>query len=139
MPLVKVSLVPEARRDVAQHSFAEFLKEEAGMDSSEAKQAAADLIRGRSIEVYFDTGEDEAARAFSRKVRDRGLKGSIQSDAELEEGEQGEKRKSRVALAVVAGVLMFVIILQEPGYGIILLTVGLLSVGAYLIIRARDG
>ena len=62
--------------------LAEFFSKEAGMDSGEAKAAIRRLTKGKSVDAYFDLGEDGAAQAFIKKVSALGLLAELHGDEE---------------------------------------------------------
>lgn len=50
------------------------------MDCLEAAAAVKRLLKGKSIDAYFDLGEDEAAKAFMKKADKHGLRSRLHQD-----------------------------------------------------------
>jgi len=113
------------------------------MDSVEAKAAIRRLTRGKSVDAYFDLGEDDAAQAFIRKVFALGLHAELHGDEE--ESWLGSRPRPRVIKCAVVGFLGFWIwfwfFMHRPHAAITrVLTVmlGVLFVSLFIIVEIRD-
>jgi hypothetical protein len=78
MPVVTIKgWRSEVRPHVPPLSLLELLRTEAGMDSVEAREAVEQLMKGKSIDAFFDLGEDRVAKLFVDKLRGFGLEGEV--------------------------------------------------------------
>lgn len=57
------------------------LRADAGMDSDDGITAIHRLMKGKSVDAFFDLGEDKAARAFITNVRVFGIEAKLHNDA----------------------------------------------------------
>jgi hypothetical protein len=57
------------------------LRADAGMDSDDGITAIHALMKGKSVDAFFDFGEEKAARAFITKVRVFGIEAKLHNDA----------------------------------------------------------
>jgi len=113
----------------------EFLRSEAGMNSEEVFSSCEELVRGKPVEVYFDLGENSAAKTFCAHAAKRGLEASIDGDEEIQKKERSGNWLGR---SVVGAVVLLALVMQEPGYGVILLVLGALGILSYRFVRSRE-
>ena len=135
MPIVTVRFPWSRRPAEAPPSLMEFLRSDGGMNSEEVFTSCEELVRGKPVEVYFDLGENAAAKEFCKEAARRGLEAIIEGDDEIEKKEPRGKWFGRAA---VGGVVLIAIITQEPGYGVILLVLAAVGILSYVFIRSRN-
>ena len=81
MPVVRImGWLPDESPSVAPVDLPRFLADRAGMDRSEAADAVGRLMKGKSVEVHFDLGEEAAAKAFMSDLRRFGRESQFYGD-----------------------------------------------------------
>ncbi len=83
MPLVRLKAPQLDSEFLPEPPFHQLLIREAGMDKGDAEAAAYRLSRGKFVDIPFDFGEDETARAFVRNVKALGLEATLFPNAPL--------------------------------------------------------
>ena len=82
----------------------ELLIREPGMDRSDADGAVRRLVKGKFVDVSFDLGEDQAARAFVRNAEALGLEAKLHRDESLSwVGSRPRPLFLKLALTVLVG------------------------------------
>jgi hypothetical protein len=138
MPIVRIRWDANKSPTAVPGSLVDFLRDEAGMDSAEAVRSAQDLIHGRSVEAYFDLGENEAATAFSQKLAAWGLETHVESDKEIEKADRITRLKGWVGPAIFLAIVLVGAIIQEPWYGVILFLLALGGIVFFFVIRSTN-
>ena len=135
MPIVTLRFPWSRRPAEAPPSLMEFFRSEAGMSMEEVFSSCEELVRGKPVEVYFDLGENSAAKAFCAHAAKWGLEAGIDGDEEIEKKDSSRNWLGR---SVVGAIVLLALILQEPGYGVILLVLGALGFLSYRFVRSRE-
>jgi hypothetical protein len=104
MPLVRLKVSQHGYEIPPEIPLKQLLISEAGMDQSGADAAVRRLVKGRLVDVSFDLGEDQAARAFARNAEALGLEAKLRRDEPLSwAGSSPRPWFLRLALAVLVG------------------------------------
>ena len=136
MPIVLMHWKKERRPVAVPSSLIELLTTEAGMDSTEAANAAQDLLKGREVEACFDYGENAAAMEFARKALGVGVDATIRSDTAVENVARISRFRTWLAPGLLLAILLIRGLIQEPSYGVILSVLVVGGVTVFVIIRA---
>ncbi len=104
MPLIKLTVSHHGYQIPPEAPLKDLLVSEAGMDQSDADAAVRRLMKGRLVDVSFDLGEDEAARAFMRNAEALGLDAKLHHEEPLSwAGSRPRPWFLKLSLAVLVG------------------------------------
>jgi hypothetical protein len=104
MPLVRLTVSQHGYQIPPEVPLKQLLIREAGMDASDADAAVRRLIRGKFVDVSFDLGEDQAARALIRNAEAVGLEAKLHRDEPLSwAGSRPRSWFLKLALPVLVG------------------------------------
>lgn len=84
--------------------LSELLIQKAGMDGSDAEAAMRRLLKGKSVDVSFDAGEDKDAKTFVKNAEKLGFKAKLYEDEQQSwSGSPPRPLFLKLALAVLVG------------------------------------
>ncbi|HYV19741.1 MAG TPA: hypothetical protein VFC25_12015 [Verrucomicrobiae bacterium] len=132
MPTVRIKGWPPAGApSVLPPSLSALLEDEAEMDADQVAAAFKRLTKGREVDIPFDPGDEEMARAMMKKLAALGLDSELCDDA----GAQSFWRTAHPRLWLYATALIVGFIFRAPWVSVLLLAIVVGGFGCALILR----
>jgi len=143
MPIVRlIGLQPGLSQSLPPNSLTGLLADEGGMSDFEVQAAIKKLMKGKSVEIYFDFGENKAAKAFMAKVASFGLEAQLHDEGRQSWlGSPPRPWFIKYSFGVlVAFLIWFGLLLRRPQdlYSKVMAGVFLILLLTFLIIASND-